>query len=65
MLSLSLFMLPAFLSLTLPMAMLVAVLLVCGRLAGDLEVSALKAAGVSPLRLFRPFVVAARARDDR
>ena len=26
----------------------------CGRLAGDLEVAALKASGVSPLRLFRP-----------
>jgi LPS export ABC transporter permease LptF/LPS export ABC transporter permease LptG len=51
-------MLPAFLGLTLPMALLVAVLLVCGRLAGDLEVTALKAAGVSPLRLLRPFVVA-------
>src|SRR5262245_5026652 len=51
------FMLPAFLTLTLPMALLVAVLLVCGRLAGDLEVTALRAAGVSPLRLFRPFVV--------
>ena len=58
-LSLLVFMLPAFLSLTLPMALLVAVLLVGGRLAGDLEVAALKAAGVSPLRLFRPFVVAA------
>ena len=58
-LSLLVFLLPAFLSLTLPMALLVAVLLVCGRLAGDLEVAALKAAGVSPLRLFRPFVVAA------
>src|SRR5262252_10826648 len=55
-LSLLMFMLPAFLSLTLPMALLVAVLLVCGRLAADLEVSALKAAGVSPLRLFRPFL---------
>ena len=62
-LSLLVFMLPAFLSLTLPMALLVAVLLVCGRLAGDLEVAALKAAGVSPLRLFRPFVVAALHRD--
>src|SRR5262245_59910516 len=58
-LSLLMFMLPAFLSLTLPMALLVAVLLVCGRLAADLEVSALKAAGVSPLRLFRPFVAIA------
>jgi len=52
-----LYMLPAFLALTLPMATLVAVLLVCGRLAGDLEVAALKASGVSPLRLFRPFFV--------
>ncbi len=56
--SLLIFMLPSFLTLTLPMALLVAVLLVCGRLAGDLEVTALKAAGVSPLRLFRPYVVA-------
>ena len=54
-LSLLFFMLPAFLTLTLPMALLVAVLLVCGRLASDLEVTALKAAGVSPLRLFRPY----------
>ncbi len=53
------YMLPSFLGLTLPMALLVAVLLVCGRLAGDMEVAALKASGVSPLRLFRPFVVVA------
>jgi LPS export ABC transporter permease LptF/LPS export ABC transporter permease LptG len=50
------YMLPAFMALTLPMALLVAVLLVGGRLAGDLEVAALKASGVSPLRLFRPFL---------
>jgi lipopolysaccharide export system permease protein len=50
------YMLPAFLALTLPMALLVAVLLVGGRLAGDLEVAALKASGVSPMRLFRPFL---------
>ncbi len=54
--SLLLYMLPAFLSLTMPMALLVAVLLVCGRLAADLEITALKAAGVSPARLFRPFL---------
>ncbi len=57
--SLLVFMLPPFLTLTLPLALLVALLLVCGRLAGDLEVTALRAAGVSPLRLFRPFVAAA------
>jgi LPS export ABC transporter permease LptG/LPS export ABC transporter permease LptF len=57
-LPLLIYMLPAFLALTLPMALLVTVLLVCGRLAGDLEVAALKASGVSPLRLFRPFLAA-------
>ena len=53
------FMLPAFLGLTLPMALLVAVLIVSGRMAADMEVAAFKASGVSPLRLFRPFVLAA------
>jgi LPS export ABC transporter permease LptG/LPS export ABC transporter permease LptF len=57
-LPLLIYMLPAFLALTLPIALLVTVLLVCGRLAGDLEVAALKASGVSPLRLFRPFLAA-------
>src|SRR5438094_182661 len=52
-------MLPSFLAHTLPMALLVAVLLAGGRLAGDLEIIAFKAAGVSVLRLFRPVVVAA------
>jgi LPS export ABC transporter permease LptG len=53
------FMLPSFLAHTLPMALLVAVLLAGGRLAGDLEVIACKAAGLSTLRLFRPVLVAA------
>ena len=60
-LPLLIYMLPSFLGLTLPMALLVAVLLVTGRLAGDLEVAALKASGISPLRLFVPFVVVAFA----
>jgi len=55
-LPLLIYMLPALLALVLPIALLVAVLLVCGRLAGDLEVAALKASGVSPLRFFRPFL---------
>jgi len=42
----------------LPMALLVAVLLAGGRLAGDLEIVAFKAAGVSLLRLFRPALLA-------
>jgi lipopolysaccharide export system permease protein len=52
------FTLPSFLALTLPMALLVAVLIVGGRLASDAEVTALKALGVSPLRLLRPFLAA-------
>src|SRR4029079_13093330 len=52
-------MLPSFLTHTLSMALLVAVLLAGGRLAGDLEIIAFKAAGVSTLRLFRPVMAAA------
>ena len=58
-LGLLLLMLPGILALTVPMALLVAVLLAAGRLAGDLEVAALKASGVSPLRMFRPFLAIA------
>jgi LPS export ABC transporter permease LptG/LPS export ABC transporter permease LptF len=48
----------SFLSHTLPMGLLLAVVMAAGRLASDLEVVALGALGVSPLRLFRPFLVA-------
>jgi LPS export ABC transporter permease LptF/LPS export ABC transporter permease LptG len=49
----------SFLSHTLPMGLLMAVVTTAGRLASDLEVVAFNALGVSPLRLFRPFLVAA------
>lgn len=52
-------MLPSFLAHTLPIALLLAVLLAGGRLAADLEIVALKAAGVSLLRLARPVLLAA------
>ena len=61
--SLLVFMLPAFLSLTLPMAMLVAVLLVCGRLAGDLEVSALEGGRREPAAPVPPVRRGRHARD--
>ncbi len=51
------FLLPPLLALTLPVALLLAVLISCGRLTDDFEVVALKASGVSPLRLLRPFLV--------
>ncbi len=58
-LQLLVFMLPQFLTHTLPMALLVAVLIAGGRLAADLEIVAFKAAGVSLVRLFRPVLLAA------
>ena len=60
-LQLLLYMLPAFFTNTLPMALLVAVLLAGGRLSADLEIVAFKAAGLSLVRLFRPILVAAVA----
>lgn len=51
------YILPAFLVLTIPMALLLAILIAFGRLSGDLEIVALKASGVSPLRLLRPVAV--------
>jgi LPS export ABC transporter permease LptG len=55
------YMLPSFLSYTLPMALLVAVLLAGGRLAADYEIVAFKAAGVSAVRLYRPVLMASLA----
>jgi LPS export ABC transporter permease LptF/LPS export ABC transporter permease LptG len=57
--------LPATLGLTIPMALLIAVLMAFGRLSGDREIVVLMACGVSPFRLLRPVfglaVVAAAA----
>lgn len=55
------FMLPGFLVHALPMALLVGVLLAGGRMAGDLEIVACKAAGIGLLRLFRPALLATLA----
>ena len=58
-LQLLVYMFPAFLTNTLPMASLVAVLLAGGRLSADLEIVACKTAGLSLVRLFRPVLLAA------
>ena len=55
-LALLLYLLPPLLSLSMPIAVLMAVLIAGGRLSADLEVAALKASGVSPARLLRPFL---------
>src|SRR5207247_763196 len=46
--------LPSILAVTIPMALLLGVLLAFGRLASDSEIVALRAVGVSPLRLLGP-----------
>ena len=46
--------LPSILAVTLPMAFLLGVLLAFGRMASDSEIVALRAVGVSPLRLLAP-----------
>lgn len=48
--------LPSILATTIPMAYLLGVLLAFGRLASDSEIVALRASGVSPLRLLRPVI---------
>lgn len=45
------------LSLSVPMAVLVACLMAFGRLSGDQEITAMKAAGVSPLSIMRPVLL--------
>lgn len=47
------------LSLSVPMAVLVACLMAFGRLSGDQEITAIKAAGVAPLSLMRPVLLVA------
>jgi len=47
------------LSLSIPMAVLVACLMAFGRLSGDHEITAVKAAGISPLSLMRPVMLVA------
>ncbi len=45
------------LSLSIPMAVLVACLMAFGRLSGDQEITAVKAAGISPFTLMRPVLL--------
>ncbi len=45
------------LSLSIPMAVLVSCLMAFGRLSGDQEITAMKAAGVSPLAMMRPVLL--------
>jgi LPS export ABC transporter permease LptF/LPS export ABC transporter permease LptG len=53
--------LPSILAVTIPMAFLLGVLLAFGRMASDSEIVALRAVGVSPLRLLMPVMILATA----
>lgn len=50
---------PASLGLTIPMALLIAILVALGRLSGDREVVVMMACGISPYRLLRPVALVA------
>jgi len=52
-----LYLLPSIFAVTIPMAFLLGVLLAFGRLASDSEIVALRASGVSPIRLLRPVAI--------
>jgi LPS export ABC transporter permease LptF/LPS export ABC transporter permease LptG len=54
-----LYILPSILSVTIPMAFLLGVLLAFGRLASESEIVALRASGISPARLLRPVMALA------
>jgi LPS export ABC transporter permease LptF/LPS export ABC transporter permease LptG len=56
-LQLLLYICPAILVLTIPIGFLLAILVAFGRLSADMEIVAMKACGVSPLRLLRPVLV--------
>src|SRR5215831_2358142 len=49
--------LPSIFAITIPMAFLLGVLLAFGRLASESEIVAMRASGISPLRLLRPVLV--------
>jgi lipopolysaccharide export system permease protein len=55
------YILPAFLELTVPMALLLAILVAFGRMSSDSEIVALRAAGISLFRLLRPVALFAGA----
>ena len=52
------FLLPSFLTLTIPVALLIAILITVGKFSADNEITALKASGVSLLQIFYPVAVA-------
>lgn len=58
-LHLILLLMPSFLLLTIPMALLLAVLLAFGRLSGDNEITVLKASGISLAALLPPVLISA------
>lgn len=54
-----LFIMPSFLTFTMPISFLIAVLIGLGRLSEDNEITVLRAAGVSPYQLVYPILIAA------
>ena len=52
------FLLPSFITLTIPVALLIAILITMGKFSADNEITALKASGVSLMQIFYPVALA-------
>ncbi|HNZ30755.1 MAG TPA: LPS export ABC transporter permease LptF [Smithellaceae bacterium] len=52
------FLLPSFMTLTIPVALLIAILITMGKFSADNEITALKASGVSLMQIFYPVALA-------
>ena len=52
------FLMPSFLTFTIPIALLIAILIAMGRLSADNEITALKASGINLLQIYYPVAIA-------
>lgn len=55
------FLLPSFMTLTIPVALLIAILITMGKFSADNEITALKASGISLMQIFYPVAIASLA----
>jgi lipopolysaccharide export system permease protein len=55
------FLLPSFMTLTIPVALLIAILITMGKFSADNEITAMKASGISLMQIFYPVAIASLA----
>src|SRR4030065_1018782 len=55
------YLLPSFMTLTIPVALLIAILITMGKFSADNEITALKASGISLMQIFYPVAIVSLA----